>query len=326
MNAFLPRAAFATRVLSFIIFLAAILIAHQGCQDSSGPLGQAAPQATVNLTFPDGLVYDKSAHALYPSSGANNAVLPPYVTGITLTISGEDMETVTLPVNLSTLQVSFAITPGVRTFSILVSTSIGLTFTDSLTVEVVSGAPLYLNFNLVVNAPPSIIRVTATPANAKPGETIALACSAEDPDPQDNLRYSWSGPDGWSASGPTAQFTAPGYGSFTFTCFVEDGRGGTASGQASARAAKPNSPPVINSVSASPACLPLQTGTTALSCSAYDPDGDPLTYSWSVPTSCNALSGPSISCQCNSRLPGAMQATCVVSDGNGGQAAATVNY
>ena len=44
-----------------------------------------------------------------------------------------------------------------------------------------------------------------------------------------------------------------------------------------------NEPPVIESLTASPAQL-FPGGTSELACVASDPDGDPVTYSWAKPT------------------------------------------
>ena len=305
-----------------VIIAAFFPLALHGCLGGANPQDQAGGASAVGLSFPAGYAYDKTTHALYAPSGRNDAALPPYVTGITLTISGEGMETANYPVNLSTLEVSFTVSPGLRTFSILVTTNIGLSFSDSVTLEVVSGSPLFLSFSLVINAPPSIDGVSATPGHAKPGDVIALGCSASDPDPLDKLSYQWSGPSGFAASGQAASYTIPGYGSFTFTCEVSDGRGGTASASASVIAVKPNKPPVITSVQGSPPCISV--GNTTLTCNAYDPDGDPLAYSWKAGANGGSSSGPTIVCLCGS--PGASTATGTVTDGKSTPVSQAVNY
>lgn len=277
----------------------------------------------MDIAFPEGYSYDKSSHAVYGPSGAFNAAMPSYVTGITLTISGDGMDTVTLPVDMNTLSVSFVITPGIRTFSIVISTSIGLTFTDSVTVEVMAGAPVNLRFNLVVNAPPAITAISASPAAAAPGGVVALSCSASDLDPADQLSYQWSGP-GFAANGPSASFSVPGYGFFTFTCTVSDGRGGTASSTVSVTAPAPNLPPYVTKIYItdsqvlSPATSFWGGASVILTCEARDPEGDPISYSLYGPNGLIA-NGPSaqftLSSNCQSPvMPYPEEYACAVSD------------
>ena len=278
------------RLIALLALLSATLFFLQSCsQGASAPEPSASSTAKLTLQFPAGYSYDRSSKGISTPLGQHAASLPPYVTGITLTISGEDMEPLVYEVDLATMSVTFSITPGLRTFSLVVNTNIGLTFTDSVTVEVVSGAPLNLEFNLVVNAPPSITSVTANPTTAAPGDVITLSCSATDPDPEDNLTYKWSAPDGWSANGKDATYTIPAYGAYIFTCTVSDGWGGLASATVVVDAPNPNQPPVIIAakvrepitkaiLSYSPVGLPVE-----LFCSATDANGDPLTYKWSGP-------------------------------------------
>jgi len=153
------------------------------------------------------------------------------------------MEPVEYQVNLETLTVTFTVTPGMRVFSIIVKTSIGLTFTDSVEIEVVWGAPIALNFNLAVNAPPSITEISASPAGAKPGDLISLFCSATDLDAEDSLSYRWAGSEGWTATGQEASYTIPSYGMYTFTCTVDDGWGGVASESVLVNACQPSQYP-----------------------------------------------------------------------------------
>ncbi|MDH5509282.1 MAG: hypothetical protein OEZ32_02895 [Nitrospinota bacterium] len=284
---------------SLLIFLLSALIATPaalyGCMD--GPVQQETEitrQVGVTLNFPDGYNYDPATGALYPPSGHTSASLPSYVTSMVLVISGPGMADQSFPVNLTTLTVTFTITPGMRTFSIIVTTTIG-TFTDSVTIEVVSGGALNLGFNLIINAPPSVSGISATPSIAAPGDVIALSCQGADWDAGDHLAYDWTGPGGWTAQGQQAVYTIPSYGSFTFTCVINDGWGGRASASVTVKAPAPppppppppgpgNQPPVISSIN----IIDPQSGLTPrsiwggmllnISCIAIDPEADPLTY------------------------------------------------
>lgn len=288
------RGSFDTNRILLIPALAVFIAASAafiGCSGEAGqPVGpEAQAQADIALQFPEGYTYDPGTGAIYPPSGQYNASAPSYVTSMTLVISGDDMETLSFPVDLNTLAVTFSITPGIRTFTIIVTTSIGLTFTDSVTLEVVSGGPIYLEFNLNINAPPSGVSASATPDLAKPGDVISLSCQASDLDPGDVLTYTWSGPNGWTATGQNATYEIPNYGTFTFTCTVSDGWGGHGSASVTVRAPMPNMAPVVKSVSIVEALsnLPPSWGyltpwdTANIYCSAQDPDGDPLTYTLS---------------------------------------------
>lgn len=80
----------------------------------------------------------------------------------------------------------------------------------------------------VLNRDPSIGSVTATGVadNAcSSNEKAELHCSASDPD-GDSLSYFWTGPEGWSASGASAEMCDPAQGD-VFTCKATDGDGGS---------------------------------------------------------------------------------------------------
>ncbi|MDH5509279.1 MAG: hypothetical protein OEZ32_02880 [Nitrospinota bacterium] len=312
-----------TGVFSLIVAGTALL---GGCA-GGGQLGAPSTnEAGISLSFPEGYTYDRSTQALYPPSGQSMASLPPYVTGISLTISGEGMDTLVLPVNLATLSVSFSITPGLRTFTVIIYTDRGVTFTDTITIEVVTGASLNLAFDLLVNISPSINSISASPAKAKPGDVISLACSASDPDPDDKLAYKWSGPGGWTAEGQQASFTIPNYGVFSFTCAVSDGRGGAATASVTVNAPAPppaNSPPVVVLTNSW-----VSTCNYDLVCSATDADGDPLTFSFATTGSATCLQtgmgANSRNLNCNGCSPDTVK--CSVSDGVNAPVAATFAF
>lgn len=310
-------------ILSFAasLFLFPLAFGSMGGCSRQDALDGAGQALKMDLTFPKGYTYDRGSQAVYGPSGKLNAALPSYVTGITLTISGEGMDAVTLPVDPNTLSVSFTVTPGIRTFTILVTTSIGLSFTDSVTVEVTSGAPVRLRFSLVVNAPPSITAISANPVVATPGRMVALSCSASDLDPDDQLTYQWSGP-GFSASGPSASFTVPGYGYFTLTCAVNDGRGGAASSTVSVTAPAPNLPPYVTRFfmadANTGAAGTLFWGNTmvTLTCVGGDPEKAPVIYKLSGPGF--NVDGPTLTFQLSNNCNYVQYVenyVCIVSDG-----------
>ncbi|NIR40207.1 MAG: hypothetical protein GWN07_30770, partial [Actinobacteria bacterium] len=85
----------------------------------------------------------------------------------------------------------------------------------------------------------------------------------------------------------------------------------------------PNQPPVVESVSADP--LVLYPGETSdLTCVASDPDGDPLTYTWSAPLGTITPGAPGTAVFLADR-PGNIAVTCSVTDPSAAPASGTVN-
>ncbi len=300
---------------------ALIYLFFSGCGGGVGDVTTGSVSSTgsrISLNWPEGYSYNQADRAITVPSGQLNASLPAYVTSMTLTISGEGIDPpVTLDVSLTTLTVNFAVTPGMRTFTILISTSIpGLSFTASQTIELVAGAQVNLDFDLVINAPPVVSSVSVSDSTPQTGAGISVSCNATDPD--DNpISYSWSysgGKGSFSGSGATASFTATSGGSITITCTASDGKGGEDSGSVTITA---NTPPVVKSVTASDTS-PKVGDTITLTCDASDPDGDRLSYTWSDGTG----SGSTVTYTVTSA--GSKTFTCTVSDGKGGTASGSV--
>jgi hypothetical protein len=139
------------------------------------------------------------------------------------------------------------------------------------------------------NQPPVISSLTAESPTLVPGVETKITCDASDPD-GDTLTYTWT-----TTAGTITEtyktfifWQAPGFvGESTVSVTVSDGKGHTAS-QSLQLNVVTNQLPVVNSVTASPATLkPGETST--VTCTASDPDGDTLTYTWSA--SGGAISG-----------------------------------
>ncbi|VAX25088.1 internalin, putative [hydrothermal vent metagenome] len=276
----------------------------------------------ISLYWPDGYSYDHADGSItIIHSGKLSSTLPAYVTSMTLIISGEGIDPpVTFNVPLDTLTVNFAVTPGIRIFTILISTSIpGLSFTASQTIELVAGEQVNLDFKLVINAPPVVDSVSVSDSTPQTRSAISVSCNATDPD-GNPMSYSWS--DGgargrFGGSGATVSYTAVRGGSITITCTASDGKGGEGEGSVTVIA---NTSPVINSVTASDTS-PDVGDTITLTCDASDPDGDRLSYAWSD----GLGSGSQVTYTVTSA--GSKTFTCTVSDGKGGTASgsATIN-
>ncbi|MDH4184421.1 MAG: hypothetical protein OEV92_09385, partial [Nitrospinota bacterium] len=95
------RASIFGKFTPILIALLVIPLALGACAGGPGQPGAQNGQTQIGLNFPDGYTYDNTTHALYPPSGKTSAVMPPYVTGMTLTITGEDMDTQVLQIDLS---------------------------------------------------------------------------------------------------------------------------------------------------------------------------------------------------------------------------------
>ncbi|MFB6375383.1 MAG: Ig-like domain-containing protein, partial [Bradymonadaceae bacterium] len=135
------------------------------------------------------------------------------------------------------------------------------------------------------NQSPVLSALTANPQSVAPGGKVTVRATANDPN-GDNLSYNWTPPSGWSKSGSGKKITltAPGsYGkSGLVDVTIEDGHGQSASGSVLVETAR-NQSPVISNVSGQPVIV--EPGkTTTVSAQASDPNGDPLNYSWTVPS------------------------------------------
>jgi predicted secreted protein len=141
-----------------------------------------------------------------------------------------------------------------------------------------------LPLTTAANQGPRITSIGATPRPVERAGTVELHVSAADPN-GDDLTYEWTAPGDWTLSDASAAeptLTAPDAAgqSANIDLSVTDAQGLEAT--ASVRVATvPNRRPVISDVSADSTTLTPE-GTTRVSASADDPNGDSLTYSWSL--------------------------------------------
>ena len=143
------------------------------------------------------------------------------------------------------------------------------------------------------NHPPRIRSLTGAPQVVSTGEATMLYCTAEDRD-DDSLTYNWSASTGtFTGSGSVVTWTAPTTtGTYPITCTVDDGQGESTESTTTV-AVIDNHAPVIDSVTAVPDILDARA-TTTLTCTAYDPDGDALTYAWEASQGSLDGDGPSV--------------------------------
>jgi outer membrane protein OmpA-like peptidoglycan-associated protein len=158
------------------------------------------------------------------------------------------------------------------------------------------------------------------------GDSVAVHVTASDPD-NDNLSYSYTATGGTvEGTGADGRWTSTGLsaGSYTVNAKVDDGKGGTATCSTDIRVEpKPNQPPTI---SCSTDRTPIQPGErTGITAAASDPDGDPLTYSYSATGGQVTGDGPKAQFDSTGLQAGSYTVKCSVSDGKGGNADASTN-
>ena len=176
-----------------------------------------------------------------------------------------------------------------------------------------------------LNQVPTINSLIANPNTVVEGGSSTVTCTATDPD-ADTLTYTWSYTGGThTGTGGIITWIAPSaVGTYTITVTVADGNGGTASDDVVVTVISGNSPPVIASVVATdPSVMP--GGSTTVTCTATDADGDTLTYTWSAPDG-GSLSGSGASVTWHA--PAAETTYTVevtVSDGQGGTDSGSTN-
>ncbi|MCX5793646.1 MAG: hypothetical protein NTY45_15720 [Elusimicrobia bacterium] len=128
---------------------------------------------------------------------------------------------------------------------------------------------------------PQINSLTADPVVISTGGVSTITCNASDPDDNDPLFYTWTAADGALSNTDKYQtvWTAPiVIGTYTISCEVSDGEGGTAQAEVTVWVA---TGPVIMSLTPDPSRV--QTGGTSnVTCSALSPAPGDLTYTWSA--------------------------------------------
>ncbi len=202
------------------------------------------------------------------------------------------------------------------TYTIMVEVSDGRDgiATEQLTIEV-----------LAPNQPPVISSLTANyEGEINPGDSYQIECIAQDPD-GDELTYAWTAYDGTiSGEGPTVTWTAPDeYGTYTIMVEVSDGRDGIATEQLTIEILAPNHPPVISNLTTDcPRVRP--TRTAVIVCTASDPDGDGLTYTWTAYDGIISGGGSTVIWTAPNEY-GTYTITVTVTDGAGGEVSESIS-
>ncbi|MGH9341646.1 MAG: PKD domain-containing protein [Acidobacteriota bacterium] len=174
---------------------------------------------------------------------------------------------------------------------------------------------------------PPTIECEPQVVNVTEGESVTLRAQASDPN-NDPLTYAWQ-VNGESVPNdqPTFEFGTAGRdpGTYTVRVTVTDVDGMTASCEFTVNVEqRPNRPPTVDlSLSDDDVSAGEQITATA---DASDPDGDPLTYSWTVDGQSRPETGSQITIDTAGMTGGEHSVTVTVNDGRGGTASDTATF
>jgi hypothetical protein len=150
-------------------------------------------------------------------------------------------------------------------------------------VGIVAAAVLLsiLFYTMLANHQPTIISLEARSQGVLPLESCQIMCHAEDPD-GDVLSYNWlASGGGIIGEGATVTWTAPlSAGSYNVTVIVIDGRGGEVMDYVAIIVRTNNAPTIAGLIADADWITPA--GSLRVTCTAFDPDGDEISYEWST--------------------------------------------
>jgi len=172
------------------------------------------------------------------------------------------------------------------------------------------------------------------PQNDGNQTVVTLDGSGSSDADSDPLSFAWVVPSGTfvsatTATSPIPQVTFPGTAPYNVTLTVTDGRGGSGTAAVTINVGGPANLAPTAVATANPTTVPTGDGNTTVvtldGSASSDPENDPLTFAWTVP------SGTFVTGDANSQTPqvtfpgtGAYVVTLTVDDGQGNQATATV--
>ena len=167
------------------------------------------------------------------------------------------------------------------------------------------------------NQPPVIMSLLADNPQVHPSGSTEIKCMAQDAE-GDQLNFTWACTGGrFSGVGAIVIWQAPAnYGPYTITVTVDDGKGGSVQSSLPITVVA-NQSPIISQLVANPSGL-LYGGSTTLTCTATDPDGDVVTYSWSSSEGSITGVGNRVTWIAPNK-GGNYNVTCIASDNKGGE-------
>jgi len=175
---------------------------------------------------------------------------------------------------------------------------------------------------LIANRAPVVDSITINPTSVLRGQTVNVVALVSDPD-GDPLTFSYRVSGGTiQGAGANVTWTSPNaVGTYSITVTVADGQGGTA--ERAVEVAVINSAPSVSAVTVSPASV-SRGQSAAVTVTANDPDGDPLTYSYRVSGGTIQGAGANVTWTAPNAA-GTYSITVTVADVQGGTAERTVN-
>ncbi len=244
----------------------------------SGPHGENAMASVVVATLDNRAPTVSSLTAVPPQTAAAGL--------IQLAASARDPDADALTYHWSTPP-GWVLTDTGSSAQLTAPDAHGQTATVELTVDDGFGGSTHSQIvvSTSANDPPIISSLGAAPRLIDAGGTTTLKVVAADPN-GDALTYAWRAPAGWTltGTGEEVSVTAPNQKSSTGTIevVVDDGHGQSATSQ-TVVTTRDNRAPFITALAADPPTVGLGQ-TTQVAVAATDPDGDPLTYTWRVPS------------------------------------------
>lgn len=186
----------------------------------------------------------------------------------------------------------------------------------------VNGVVVDYRYGTVADYPPRVKALVATDTTLSRGQLTTLYCTGDDAEGAVNVAWSATGgtlvPDGAQAT-----WSSDTVGDEDVTCTVTDGGGQSASALLTLSVVANQAPENVV-VTASPDIVD-PGGTTTLTCLATDPDGDPLTYTWSAEDGEVTPTGPTTADYTAPDHVGYWPVVCTVTDPSGGVATGTVH-
>ncbi len=204
---------------------------------------------------------------------------------------------------------------------LVVITPAGGAITYDLDKMLIDGVVVdYRSGQAVTNYPPRIKSLAAKKSTLLIGEATTIYCTATDRN-ADELSYTWKATDGTIiGSGAQIGWTAPiSQGSYIVQCLVDDDHGARDSAAVQLEVVSSiNHAPSISALKVRPGKIDMGA-TTELICTANDPDGDTLFYSWIAARGTLTGSGSTVKWM-SPMSEGDYFIVCQIEDGRGGQA------
>ena len=151
------------------------------------------------------------------------------------------------------------------------------------------------------------------------GEALTFSGSAVDPEGDPIVQYRWVFGDGTETSGRTVTHAYPAQGAYIVTLYATDDRGATGSAEIRCQTGLANRPPIADA--GGPYVGEVNQPITVNGSGSFDPDNDPLAYTWNSDTATGPLTGEQTSFTFDAT--GTYMVTLSIDDGRGGSDTAT---